>query len=352
MQIAYQFVLNTFSLGKVLVFSGMHQLVRHLSIFGTVKHYYHNLKSKLPLLRFWERISKTVTLPGFDGVPVYEVAVFFVEEIRKSSLPMRSKSIAFSFFLALFPALIFIFSLIPFLNIEYLSSENVEALLKTILPSGEFYNFIFGTMNDLLVHKRGDLLTGSFLLSGYLTSEGVIAMMSSFDKSYEHYKKRNAIQTRLVAFKITILLIVMFLFSIVMIVVGQDIFRYAFNYLNIDNFITRFAINFVRYLIIVLLFFFSISLIYYYGPSTKKKYRFISIGATVATILSIITSIGFSYYVTNLNQYNTIFGSIGTIMLMMIWFNVNAFVLLIGYELNASIYYTKNFKAKIENTIA
>lgn len=315
-----------------------------------MKRLWQRLKSKIPYFRFWERISKTLTLPGFDGVPVYEVGEFFIQEIKKNSLPTRSKSIAFSFFLALFPALIFVFSLIPFLNIEYLSTQNVEALLKTILPSGEFYNFIFGNINDLLQKRRGDLLTGSFILSGYLTSQGVIAMMSSFDKSYEHYKKRNALQTHVVAFKITMLLILMFLFSIVLIVVGQDLFRFVFTYLDIDNYFTRFLINFLRYLIIVLLFFFSISMIYYYGPSTKKKYRFISIGATVASLLSILASLGFSYYVTHLNQYNSIFGSIGTVMLMMIWFNLNAFVLLIGYELNASIYYTKTKKSDQDHT--
>ncbi len=289
-------------------------------------------------------MSKTFTLPGFDGVPLYDVGAFFLQEIKKNSLPTRSKAIAFSFFLALFPALIFVFSLIPFLDIEYLSTENVEALLKTILPSGDFYNFIFGNISDLLEKRRGDLLTGSFILSGYLTSQGVIAMMSSFDKTYDHYKKRNTIQTHVVAFKLTMLLILMFLFSIVLIVVGQDLFRFAFNYLDIDNYFTRFLINFLRYLIIVLLFFFSISMIYYYGPSTKKKYRFISIGATVASLLSILASMGFSFYITHLNRYNTIFGSIGTVMLMMIWINLNSFVLLIGYELNASIYFTKTKK--------
>jgi membrane protein len=309
-----------------------------------VKRLWQKLKTKFPYFKFWEHMSKTLTLPGFDGVPVYEVGAFFLQEIRKTSLPMRSKSIAFSFFLALFPALIFVFSLIPFLDIEYLSTENVEALLKTILPSGEFYNFIFGNISDLLEKRRGDLLTGSFILSGYLTSQGVIAMMSSFDKTYDHYKKRNAFQTHVVAFKLTLLLILMFLFSIVLIVVGQDLFRFAFSYLDIDNYFTRFLINFLRYLIIVLLFFFSISMIYYYGPSTKKKYRFISIGATVASLLSILASLGFSFYITHLNRYNSIFGSIGTVMLMMIWFNINSFVLLIGYELNASIYYTKTKK--------
>lgn len=303
---------------------------------------YEKLKRKFPFIANWEKLVKTITLPGFDGVAVYDVALFFIAEIKKNSLPMRSKSIAFSFFLALFPALIFIFSLIPFLGIEALNEKSIENLLRTVLPSGDFYNFIFGTLNETLIKKRGDLLTGSFLLSGYLATNGVIAMMASFDKSYENYTKRSSIHAYFVASKIALLLVIMFLLSVVLIVVGQEVFRYGFSFLHIDNFFTHFLVNFLRYFIIVMLFFFSISFIYYYGPSTQKKYRFISPGATVATILSILASLGFSYYVTHLSHYNTIFGSIGTIMLLMMWFNLNAFVLLIGYELNASIYLHKN----------
>jgi membrane protein len=303
---------------------------------------YKKLRQKFPFLNHWEKIAKSFTLPGFDGIAVYEVILFFNEEIKKNSLPLRSKSIAFSFFLALFPALIFVFTLIPFLGIEALNEKNIEDLLQTVLPSGEFYKFIFGTLNGVLVKKRGDLLTVSFLLCGYLTTNGVLAMMASFDKSYENYTKRSTLQARWVATKISFLLILMFLLSVVMIVVGQDLFRYLFSILQIDNFFTRFLINFLRYFVLVMLFFFSISLIYYYGPSTKKKYRFISPGATVATILSLLASLAFSFYVRHFSQYNTIFGSIGTIMLLMIWFNLNAFVLLVGYELNASIYHHKS----------
>jgi membrane protein len=168
----------------------------------------------------------------------------------------------------------------------------------------------------------------------------------SFDKSYDHYKKRNAIQSRLVALKITSLLIVLFIFSFSLIIIGRDTLAFIFDVLKIKNAFSYFLINIVRYLLIGTMFFLSISLIYYYGPATKKKYKFISTGATVATILSILVSIGFSYWVNNFNKLNLIFGSIGTIMLLMIWLNVNAFVMLIGYEINASIYYNRTLRQK------
>ncbi len=294
--------------------------------------------------------AKTFTLPGFDGIPVFEVYQFFIAEIRANSLPTRSKSIAFSFFLAFFPALTFIFSLIPYLPYFNDMDTKIMEFLRQVLPNKETYAFIKSflqpLLQDLAKHKRGGLLTGSFFLVIFLTSNGVMAMMSSFDKSYDHYKKRNALQGRYVALKITFLLILLFIFSIALIILGQDILAFVFDVLKIKSRFTVILLNLVRYVLILLMFFFSISLIYYYGPATKKKYKFISTGATVATVLSILVSIGFSYWVSNFNKLNVIFGSIGTIMLLMIWLNLNAFVLLIGYEINASIHYNATLRTK------
>lgn len=294
--------------------------------------------------------AQTFTLPGFDGIPLVDVYKFFLLEIRGNSLPTRSKSIAFSFFLAFFPALTFIFSLIPYIPYFQDLDTKVLDLLKQILPNKETYafikSFIEPLLQDLAKHKRGGLLTGSIFMVVFLTSNGVMAMMSSFDKSYDHYKKRNAITGRMVALQITFLLIILFIFSLTLIILGQGILTYVFHLLHIHNQFTLFLFNLLRYVLILLMIFFGVSLIYYYGPATKKKYKFISTGATVATVLSVLVSVGFSYWVSNFNKLNVIFGSIGTIMLLMIWLNINAFVLLIGYEINASIHYNKTLRTK------
>jgi membrane protein len=293
---------------------------------------------------------KTFTLPGFEGIPVYDVYRFFISEIRANSLSIRSRAVAFSFFLAFFPALTFIFSLIPY--IPYFSNLDVTIMkfLKEVLPNKETYAFIKSftepLLRDLAKNKRGGLLTGSIVLVVFLTSNGVMAMMSSFDKSYDHYKKRNALQGRMVALQITLLLMLLFIFSLGLVVLGQNILSLLFTALAIKNVFTVFLLNLLRYALILLMFFLGISLIYYYGPATKKKYRFISTGATVATVLSILVSVGFSYWVSNFNKLNVIFGSIGTIMLLMIWLNLNSFVLLVGYEINASIYYNSNLRTR------
>lgn len=308
------------------------------------------LADKYPFLKEWEKRSATLSFPGLDGIPVYDVYRFFISEIKTSSLPTRSKSIAFSFFLAIFPALTFIFTLIPYLPFFRDLDVVILNFLRQVLPNQETYLFIKNSieplLRDLAKHKRGGLLTGSFFLVLFLTSEGVIAMMSSFDKSYENYQKRNALQTRLVALKITLLLTVMFITSISLIVLWRTLLDYVFATLNLQGPFNLFIFNLVRYLLILLTLFFGISLIYYYGPATKKKYKFISTGATVATLLSIVISLLFSYYVSNFSKLNVIFGSIGTIMLLMIWLNINSFILLVGYEINVSIHYNKHLRTQ------
>jgi membrane protein len=308
-----------------------------------MKTLWKNILTQYPfLLRIGVRL-RNFTLPGFDGIPVFVVFRFFIAEIRANSLPTRSKAVAFSFFLAIFPALTFIFSLIPYMPFFNNLDVSILNLLKEILPNKETYafikSFIQPLLEDLAKNKRGGLLTGSGLLVLFLTSNGVMAIMSSFDKAYDHYKQRNAFQSRLIAFKITFLLFTLFFFSIILIILGQDLFALLLDKLQIFSTFTQVLLNLLRYVLIILLFFFSISLIYYYGPATKTKYKFISTGATVATVLSILISLGFSYWVSNFNKLNVIFGSIGTIMLLMIWLNINSFVLLIGYEINASIHY-------------
>ncbi|MBL7776682.1 MAG: YihY/virulence factor BrkB family protein [Chitinophagales bacterium] len=292
---------------------------------------------------------KTFTLPGFEGIPVYDVFRFFISEIRAHSLGIRSKSIAFSFFLALFPALIFVFALIPYIPYFSHLDKTVFYFLSQVLPDKHTFEFIQSLLKPLLTdlsQRRGTILIGSVVMVIMLSSNGVMAMMSSFDKSYEHYKKRNALHSRYVALKITFLLLVLFIFSIVLIVAGQEIFKLLFQALAIKSKFTTVLLGVLRYVLLVLMFFFGLSLIYYYGPATQKKYRFISAGATVATLLSLLVSVGFSYWVSNFNKLNVVFGSIGTIMLLMIWLNINSFILLIGYEINASIFYNSTLRTK------
>jgi membrane protein len=305
-----------------------------------------------PHLEAWDEWLHVFTLPGLDGVAVYDVYKFFTAEIKRNSLTIRSRAIAYSFFLSLFPAILFIFSLVPFI-LGFYDPDNVNnyitGLVKSISPSQDVFKFLWAQIGPLVkefTHKRPSVLTGTFFLTIFLASNGVVAMMSSFDKTYDDYHKRTAIMTRLVALKISMLLVALFTFSLLLIVLGHDLLEYIFTLLHIHDSFTRMLFTFIRYVSIVLLFFFSISLIYYYGPAVKKKYRFISTGSTLATVLSILTSIAFSYYLNKYARFSKLYGPIGTVLAIMIWLNLNALVLLIGYEINVAIYYHRSIKQK------
>ena len=292
------------------------------------------------------------TLPGLDGVAVYDVYRFFIHEIKRNSITIRSRAIAFSFFISLFPAILFIFSLVPFI-LGFYDPDNVNkyitGLIHSISPNQEVFKFLWDQIGPLVkqfTHKSPSLLTGTFLFTLILISNAVVAMMSSFDKTYDDYHRRNALMTRLVAMKISILLIGLFIFSIVLIVLGRNLLDWLFMLLHIHDSFTRVLFTLIRFLSIIMLSFLSISLIYYYGPAVKKKYRFISTGSTLATVLSILTSMVFSYYLNRYARYNKLYGSVGTVLAILIWLNLNALVLLIGYEINVAIYYHRSIKQK------
>jgi membrane protein len=317
-----------------------------------MKKLWKKIVRRNPHLEPLDRWLHVFTLPGLDGVAFYDVYRFFMAEIQQNSLTIRSRAIAYSFFLSLFPAILFIFSLVPFI-LGFFDPDHVNAyitgLVRSISPSQDVFKFLWNLIGPLIkefTHKRPSLLTGTFLLTLILASNGVVAMMSSFDKTYDDYHKRNALMTRLIALKISVLLIGLFIFSVVLIVLGHNVLDWIFSLLHIRDRFTKMLFALIRYVAIVLLFLLSISLIYYYGPAVKKKYRFISTGSTLATALSIMTSIVFSYYLNHYARYNKLYGPIGTVLAILIWMNLNAFVLLVGYEINVAIYYHRSIKQK------
>jgi membrane protein len=316
-----------------------------------MKKLWEKILRQNPHLEEFDKKIRLVTLPGLDGVPVFRIIQFFIAESKANSLGSRSKAIAFSFFLSMFPALVFLFTIIPYILILFQFQDldiYILKLIKDVSPSEEIFSFLQSfiepLLSDLTRNKRPSLLTTTFVLTLFLTSNGVVAMMGSFDKTYDHYLKRNSLQTRFVALKITFMLAILFTVSMLLILIGNDLFSLIFGFVGLKDAWIAFLLDIIRYSILILLFFFSISFIYYYGPATKKKYRFISTGATVATFLSILGTVGFSFYVKNFVKLNALFGSIGTIMVLLIWLHLNAFVLLIGYEINAAIYYHKQPK--------
>lgn len=291
-------------------------------------------------------LSKKIIIPGFDGVPLYTVLEFFITGITQNSLTTRASSLAFRFFLSLFPFIIFLVSIIPYIPVDNFHSELLE-LLHKVLP-GESYNMAEDTINDLVNKKHNTLLSFGFIFAFYLASNGVNSMITAFNSSYHAVKKGSFIQTYLRSFLLLIILTFLMIVTIGLVIFSEMIIDYFISKGFLEDGGVIFLLNVGKYIVILLLYFSGISSLYYFGNIKNEKFRFISAGSTLATLLSILLSSGFAYYVNHFASYNKIYGSIGTLIVIMLWLYFNSLVLLIGFELNASIKHAKSSKSDIK----
>lgn len=210
--------------------------------------------------------------------------------------------------------------------------EELYQLIKSVIPGKEDNAAIIAFLDDFTTRQRNDLLSFGFLLALYFTSNAVIAIMRSFNKDILGFRKRTYFQLRGSALKLTFIICFVFIFSIVALVSRGTVL----DWLGVEHPVLRTIIFNARWVVILLLFFFTISFIYRYAPAVHKKWKLVNPGSILATFLMILFTMLFSYWVVNYNSYN-IYGSISTVLILMLLIYFNSVVLLIGFELNASI---------------
>ncbi|HUM52436.1 MAG: YihY/virulence factor BrkB family protein [Chitinophagales bacterium] len=297
--------------------------------------------------RFRDRL-KRMSFPGFEGIPVYDVFLKFREEIKEDGLSIRASSISYFFILALFPSIIFFFSLIPYVPIDHFDSKILNGL-KGILPIGIF-SILETTIHDIVSVQRGGLVSINFFLALFVASNGVNSIMRAFDKMNQTFKKRNFFQKKIAAFQILFLISMQLIIAFLLIIKGKEFIQLILNWLNTEDAIISFVVRFTKTLLILFSFFNIFALIYYFGPSVKKRYRYFSVGATFATLFSILMSIVFKFYTSYLNNFNRLYGSLGIMIVIMLLIYLNALVLLFGFELNNSIAVNKALRESDSNS--
>ena len=274
-------------------------------------------------------------MPGFGSVPIYNVIVFVIKECRRDAISTRSNSVAFNFILAIFPGIIFLFTLIPLMPFsEYYENIIVNAVQGALPTDAAVY--INDIIRGVTSKMRGGLLSVGFFFSIFFASKGMLNLMFGFDKSYDRtFKKRSYFKKNAIAMFLTFLLLILFFVSVLMIITGDYILAWIFDHTGVIDGAIYFSS--LRWLLAILLIYSGITVIYRYGPSLLRKTAYINPGAILATTLSLITSILFAFFINNFGQYNEFYGSIGALIIVMIWLQFNAYILLIGFELNASI---------------
>lgn len=291
---------------------------------------------KLPVIKYAVGILKQVKLSIFDYMPLWDVLVFFLRGLQKGALNIRASSMAFAFFLAIFPAVIFLFTLLAYIPIENFQ-EQLLLILEEFMPHNA-YEASRETIEDIVKQRRGGLLSIGFLLALYFSTNGTHNMIDAFNKSFHAIQQRKPIQQRLISVLLTIILVVLLLTAIAVIIITEILLSYFVSKGILSGGLNIYLVKFVEWVVSVGLVYFGISFVYYLGPSrNKNKWHFFSAGSSLATLLIVITSYGFSLYINNFNQYNKLYGSIGTLIVILLWLYFNSFILLIGFELNVSI---------------
>ena len=284
-------------------------------------------------VKFLIRRSKKILLPGFQGIPLFDVVRFFFQQARKTGFTERASAISFNFTMTIPPAVIFLFTLIPYLPISKEFINQMFSLIRDVVPGERNNGGLIKFLSDILSNQRTGLLSTGFLLAMFFSSNAVMGIMRSFDKNYVGFTKRKDFHERMVALRLTFILFILFFISILALIMQGSVLRW----LGITNATLITLIHNLRWIVIVLMFFFSVSFIYRYAPSVHKRWRLVNPGSILATLLMIIFTAVFSYWVSNFSNYNELYGSISTVLILMLLIYFNSLVLLIGFELNVSI---------------
>lgn len=294
-----------------------------------------DIKEKLDKVKF---VNKTA--PGLEGVSFKQLIFGVIEELGNDNLIIRAASMSFFFFLAIFPTIIFFFSLIPYLPIDNFTPV-LMGYLSEILPKGAF-EMLESTITDIINVQRSGVTSLNFLMAFIFSSTGVTSMLIAFDKSNEKYKKRSFIKRQMVSLKLVSLISLMFLVSITLVVMGGKTIRAILTYFNLFNVYTYYIIVVLKYLLVSFAFFNVVAMIYYYGPAVKEKFKYFSAGAIFTTIALILLSNALKIYFSLLSNFNHLYGSLGIVIVSLLFVYLNCIILLLGFEINNSILIKKD----------
>ena len=291
-------------------------------------------------VRFLIDKSKKIVLPGFEGVPLYDVAVFFKDQVKRVGLTERASAVSYNFIMAIPPTCLFLFTLIPQLPFVRTRAiiRQIHGIIRDMIPAEEYNRQILDFIDSFLLgNPRVGLLSVGFILTIFFASNGMMGIMRSFNKNYIGFEKRTGLQTRWMAIKLTSIIMGLVMACLAILITQSQVLRM----LGVENTNLRTFIRTIRWIFIVALIFSAMAFIYKYAPAIQKRWKLISPGSILATFLSILTTLGFSMFINNFGKYNALYGSIGTIIVLMTIIYINSLVLLIGYELNVSIHSLK-----------
>ncbi len=292
----------------------------------------------IPIIRQILLLIKKIKLPGFNGLSLFDLLKTYVIGIIEGTFSPRAGSIAFSFFMALFPFILFLLNLIAYLPIEH---QDLFNFIENILPP-QTTSFFMPILIDIAENPRGGLLSFVFVLAIFLMTNGINAIFSGFEYSYHVTINRTVVRQYFVALVVSVFLALLLLFSIFLIVYSEFLIATLQSEKIISSNVQW--VTTIRYVIFVVLVYLVIAILYYFGIKEGRSFRFFSIGALMTTLLFMLTTYLFGIYINNFSNYNELYGSIGALLILMLYIWINSNLLLLGFELNATLKSLRNKK--------
>lgn len=291
----------------------------------------------LPIVRNLLKWSKRITLPGFQGMPLYDVFLFFWLQAKKIGFSERAAAISFNILVAMPAALIFLCTLVPFLPDTVQFEMQLLRAMRDVLRNDNTYVLVADLIDDFFNTPRSGLLSFSFLAGVFFSSNAMMGIMHTFDRSYFEERSSRFMAKRWTAIKLTSLLVLLIIASVLLLATEGPIKTFILQKLGWDNAFIKAIFEWSRWFVILMVTYLTIAFIYRWGPAVKNKWSLISPGTIMAAGLVILTTFLFSIWVNNFGNYNKVYGSIGTVLILMNLVYINSLILIIGFEINVSI---------------
>lgn len=274
--------------------------------------------------------SKTVYLPGFSGLSVFQVWDPFMRQLRKTYMVERASGISFNVLMAIPPTILFMFTLIPYLPISDQFIEELFALIRELVPGQKNNSVIIDFVSDFINTPRTGILSFGLITAIYFSSNAIMGILRAFDKNYPGFTRRKYLQKRLTALQLTIISFVLIGLCMALIVAQGAVLRWA----GLEDSPLVSFLHYFRWVLVAVLTFFIVAFIYRHGPSVTKKWPLLTPGSVLATLMMILATALVSWWVNNFSQYNKLYGSISAVLILMSLIYVNALSVLAGFELN------------------
>lgn len=288
---------------------------------------------RIPIVRQLVLLSQNIKLPWLYGLSFYDLLEIYVIGIIEGAISYRAAAIAFSFFMALFPFALFILNLLPYIPIQGFQADFIDFVQQSVPPTT--FDAIYKIINDILNHSNSGLISTGFFMAILLMTNGMNAILGGFENSHHITLKRKFFRQYFVALCLSLLLSLVLLITVAAIV----IFEVFIQRTKIQDVLSDDIplIQMGRFAFVILMILITTSLLFKFGIKREAKRSFISIGSVFTTILIIISSYFFGIWVVKFSKYNELYGSIGTLLVVMFYIWINCMILLLGFDLNASI---------------